>query len=207
LHRSRLTLVLGIGALVPCLLGLGANLPGYEALWETLPGLGSTRVPGRFMPIAILCIAGLAAVAIDQLTRYKHWLVPAAALMLVALDLRFGVTAVRPTPADPGNGAYAALPDAGPGRLVELALYPPDRQEGSVYLYYAMQAARQRPGGYSSVAPKAALGTYRALAPCPSPVELDRLGVRYVTVFGRSHCPAPGELLARDGPVASYRRP
>jgi hypothetical protein len=206
-HRSRLTLVLGVGALVPCLLALGANLPGYEALWETLPGLGSTRVPGRFMPIAALSIAGLAAVAIDQLTRYKHWVAPAAALLLVALDLRLGVTAVRPTPSDPDNRAYATLADAGPGRLVELALYPPDRQEGSVYLYYAMQAARQRPGGYSSVAPKAALGTYRALAPCPSPVELDRLGVLYVTVFGRPRCPAPGELLARDGPVASYRRP
>jgi hypothetical protein len=207
LHRSRLSLVLGLGAVVPCLLALGANLPGYETLWETLPGLGSTRVPGRFMPIAALSIAGLVGVALDQVMQHKHWVVPAGALLLVALDLRLGVTAVRPTPADPDNRAYAALADSGPGRLVELPLYPPDRQEGSVYLYYAMQAPRQRPGGYSSVAPRAALGTYRTLAPCPSPDELDRLGVRFVTVFGRRHCPAPGELLARDGPVASYRRP
>jgi hypothetical protein len=206
LHRSRLSVVLGLGALVPCLLALGANLPGYETLWETLPGLGSTRVPGRFMPIAALSIAGLVAIALDRV-RYKQWFVPAAALLLVALDLRLGVTAVRPTPADPGNRAYVALADAEPGRLVELPPYPPDRQEGSVYLYYAMQAPRERPGGYSSVAPEAALRTYRALAPCPSPGELDRRRVRYVTVFGRTRCPAAGELLARDGPVASYRRP
>jgi hypothetical protein len=207
LHRSRLSLVLGLGALVPCLLALGANLPGYETLWETLPGLGSTRVPGRFMPIAALSVAGLVAIALDRVMQHKHWFVPAGALLLVTLDLRFGVTAVRPTTADPGNRAYAAVSDTEPGRLVELPPYPPDRQEGSVYLYYAMQAPRERPGGYSSVAPAAALRTYRTLAPCPSQGELDRLGIRYVTVFGRSRCPAAGELLARDGPVASYRRP
>jgi hypothetical protein len=206
LHRSRLSLVLGVGALVPCLLALGANLPGYETLWETLPGLGSTRVPGRFMPIAGLSVAGLVAIVLDRVMQHKRWFVPAGALVLVALDLRLGVTAVRATPADTGNRAYAAL--AGPpGRLVELPPYPPDRQEGSVYLYYAMQAPRERPGGYSSVAPKAALRAYRALGPCPSPRELDRLRVRYVTVFGRTRCPGAGELLARDGPVASYRRP
>ena len=206
-HRSRLSLVLGVGALVPCLLALGANLPGYETLWEALPGLGSTRVPGRFMPIAALSVAGLVAVALDQVIQHKRWFVPAAALLLVALDLRLGVTAVRPTSADPDSRAYAALADAGPGRLAELPPYPPDRQDGSVYLYYAMQAPRERPGGYSSVAPEAALRTYRRLAPCPSGGELDRLGVRYVTVFGRPRCPTTGELLARDGPVASYRRP
>jgi hypothetical protein len=207
LLRSRLSLALGLGVVVPSLLALGANLPGYEALWETLPGLGSTRVPGRFMPIAALSVAGLAAVALDRVMQYKHWIVPAGALLLVALDLRLEVTAVRPTPADPDGRAYAALAGAGPGRLVELPLYPPDRQEGSVYLYYAMQAPRERPGGYSSVAPKTALRTYRALAPCPPPGELDRLGVRFVTVVGRPRCPAAGVLLARDGPVASYRRP
>ena len=206
LQRSRLSLVLGVGAVVPCLLALGANLPGYEALWKALPGLGSTRVPERFMPIAALSIAGLVAVALEQVLQHKHWALPAGALLLVALDLRLGVTAVRPTPADPANRAYAALDAPGPGRLVELPLYPPDRQEGSVYLYYAMQAPRERPGGYSSVAPKAALRTYRALAPCPSAGELDRLGIRFVTVLGRPRCPVPGALLARDGPVASYRR-
>ena len=59
----RLALVLGLGALVPCLLALGANLPGYGLLWRNTP-LHSTRVPERMLPIACLCLAALAAVAI-----------------------------------------------------------------------------------------------------------------------------------------------
>ncbi len=210
LLRSRLSVLLAVGAVVPMLLALGGNLPGYEALWNTLPGLGSTRVPTRFMAIAALCLAGLAALTVDWALQRRPRVGPAVAtgllLVLVALDLRVGVTAVRATSADEGNRAYAALADAGPGRLLELPVYPPDRQEGSVYLYYAMQAPRERPAGYSSVAPKAALATTRALAPCPSAAELDRLGVRFVSVVGRLRCPSPGALLARDGPVAVYRR-
>jgi hypothetical protein len=210
LRRDRLALVLALGAAVPMVLALGANLPGYETLWETLPGLGSTRVPGRFMAIAALCVAGLAAFAVEWALRHGPRVGPAIAagllLALVAADLRVGVTAVRATPADEDNAAYAALAEAGPGRLLELPVYPPDRQEGSVYLYYAMQAPRERPAGYSSVAPEAALRTVRALAPCPRPAELDRLGVRFVTVVGRLRCPVPGTLLARDGAVAVYRR-
>jgi hypothetical protein len=210
LVRSRLSYLLAVGAVVPMLLALGGNLPGYETLWETLPGLGSTRVPTRFMAIGALCIAALAALTVDwALDRQRRvWPGAAAALLLVlvALDLRIGVTAVRATPADEGNRAYAALADAGPGRLLELPVYPPDRQEGSVYLYYAMQAPRERPAGYSSVAPRAALTTTRALAPCPSAAALDRLGVRFVAVVGRLRCPRPGAQVVRDGPVAVYRR-
>jgi hypothetical protein len=210
LVRTRLSLLLAVGAVVPMLLALGGNLPGYETLWDTLPGLGSTRVPTRFMAIAVLCIAALAALVVDRAIERGLRIGSAAAtgllLVLVALDLRIGVTAVRATPADEGNRAYAALADAGPGRLLELRVYPPDRQEGSVYLYYSMQAPRERPAGYSSVAPKAALATTRALAPCPSAADLDRLGVRYVSVFGRLRCPTPGSLLERAGPVAVYGR-
>ena len=59
----RLALVLGLGALVPCLLALGSNLPGYGLLWRNTP-LHSTRVPERMLPIACLCLAALAAVAV-----------------------------------------------------------------------------------------------------------------------------------------------
>jgi hypothetical protein len=162
------------------------------------------------MAIAALCLAGLAALTVDWALKRRPRVGPAVAtgllLVLVALDLRVGVTAVRPTPADEGNRAYAALADTGRGRLLELPVYPPDRQEGSVYLYYAMQAPRERPAGYSSVAPRAALATIRVLAPCPSAADLDRLRVRFVSVVGRLRCPSPGVLLARDGPVAVYRR-
>jgi hypothetical protein len=185
------------------LLALGGNLPGYHFAWEHLPGLHSTRVPGRLLPIACLAIAALAAVAIGRL-RWRF--APLVAAIVVAADLTFNVTAVRPTAADEGNRAYAAARDEPGGRLLELAIRQPDQQEASAYLYYAMQAPRERPAGYSTVAPKGAVRVLRDLAPCPTAGQLDRLGVRLVAVFGPSGCAARGQLLARDGAVAMYRR-
>ena len=201
LNRSRLGLILGLGAAVPLLLALGANLPGYEAVWDYAPGIGSTRVPGRLMPIACLSIAALAALAVSRL-RWR--VVPLLALVLVALDLRLGVTAVRPTAPDEGNRAYAAVRDAELGRLLELPVYLPDRQEASVYLYYAMQAQRERPAGYSTVAPKEAEQVLRELRPCADARHLSELGVRLLAVYGRPPCGVAGRLLARDGPISLY---
>jgi hypothetical protein len=201
LHRSRLGLILGLGAAVPLLLALGANLPGYEAVWEIAPGLGSTRVPGRLMPIACLAIAALAALAVSRL-RWRA--APLAALVLVALDLRLGVTAVRPTAADEANDAYAAIREAELGRLLEVPVLAPDRQEASVYLYYAMQAPRERPAGYSTVAPKEAEEVLRELRPCADARHLGELGVRLVAVYGRPRCGVTGRLLGRDGPISLY---
>jgi hypothetical protein len=201
LHRSRLGLLLGLGVAVPCLLALGANLPGYETAWDVLPGLGSTRVPGRLMPIACLSIAALAALAVERV----GWrAAPVLAVLLIALDLRLGVTAVRPTPADESNRAYAAVDGAELGRLLELPVYAPDRQEASVYLYYAMQARRERPAGYSTVAPKQAERVLRELRPCQDVRDLADLGVRILAVHGRARCGVPGRLLARDGRISLY---
>ncbi|HEU4942003.1 MAG TPA: hypothetical protein VFT18_01970, partial [Gaiellaceae bacterium] len=199
-RRTRLGLVLGLGALVPMLLALGANLPGYEALWDALPGLGATRVPGRLMPIACLALAGLAALGAEQVMRYRAGMATVAAVLaLVAVDLRAGVTAYRPTAADSGNRAYAALVRRPGGRLLELPVHTPDRQEGSVYLYYAMQAPRERPAGYSTVAPEEARRVLRELRPCADARHLAELGVRYLAVYGRPRCGVGGRLLARDG--------
>ncbi len=203
LLRDRLALVLAASAVVPAALALGANLPGYELVWDNLPALGSTRVPGRLMPIACLAIAALAAFAV---ARIRWPIAGALALALVLVDLTYNVFPVHPTPADEANGAYAAGRDTRPGRLLELPIQPPDRQEASVYRYYAMQAPREGPAGYSTVAPARAARTLRRLAPCPSGRELDLLGVRLVAVVGSSRCPPTGRLLARDGPVAMYER-
>jgi hypothetical protein len=206
-RRSLLGLFLGAAALIPCLLALGSHLPGYEALWDAVPGLGVTRVPGRLMPIACLAIAGLVALAVDRLSQHRRGLATVSVLLaLIALDLRADVTAYRPTAAGPGNRAYAAVREAGSGRLLELPVYAPDRQEASVYLYYAMQAPRERPAGYSTIAPREAARLLRDLQSCPDPRQLDELGVRFVVVHGNAACPLPGQLLQRDGSVASYRR-
>jgi hypothetical protein len=158
-ERRRLALVLGLGAVLPVLLALGANLPLYEPLWRHLPGLRETRVPERFLPIACLCLAALVAYAVARVPRA----VVVAVLALVALDLRAGVELFHPTAANAANRAYAARPAE--RTILELPVFLPDRQEGSVYQYYAIQAPGPRVGGYSTVAPRGADRLLRALKP------------------------------------------
>jgi len=192
-RRFALAAALGIGAVVPLLLALGTNLPLYSTLWRHFPPLRFPRVPERLMPVAVLCIAALAAFAIARLR--SRVIVPA--LVVVALFFDLHVKLYQALPAGEGNRAYAALRRARPGRLVELPVFLPDRHEGSVYLYYDMQAARERPEGYSTVAPVAADRTARRLRPLscgdwrPHPDELRRRGVRYVAVHRGMYERAP----------------
>jgi hypothetical protein len=201
--RRDLAAVLAAGVVVPVLLALGSTTPLYEPLWRVLPGLGSTRVPARLLPIACLCLAGLAAIAVARLPR--PWMVALAGLA-VAVDLRAGVELFRPLNADEGNHAYAALREQPPGRLLELPVRLPDEFASSVYLYYAMQAPRERPLGYSTAAPEAAIETARGLSrtPCDAAL-LRRLGVRYVAAFEGRRC--PGRVLARDGGIVLVTPP
>ena len=159
--RSRsLALVLGLGAALPCALALGANLPGYGLLWRHTP-LHATRVPERLLPIACLCLAALAAVAIACVvsTLGRSRLVGVVAAVLVAADL--WVPLYDPLNADEENAVYAQVADAPPGRLLELPRLRPDDYAASVYLYYAMQAPRERPLGYGTSAPPAAYAALR----------------------------------------------
>ena len=173
----RLGAVLGLGALVPCLLALGANLPGYGLLWRNTP-LHATRVPERLLPIACLCIAALAAVAIACVTetQARSRLVAAAAIALLVADL--WVPLYDPLVADEDNAVYATAADAPPGRLLELPALAPDAYAGSVYLYYAMQSPRERPLGYSTSAPPAAFRAAREL-----PGAARRFGVAVVVEY------------------------
>ena len=177
-YRSRaLALVLGLGTLVPSLLALGANLPGYSLLWRYTP-LGATRVPERLLPIAGLCLAALAAHAIACVcqTQARSRLVAAVAAVVVAADL--WVPLYDPLNADEDNPVYAQVAAAPPGRLLELPALPPDAYAGSVYLYYAMQAPRERVLGYATSAPPQAFAAARAL-----PGTARELGVSVVVRF------------------------
>lgn len=211
--RPRLAVALGLGAVVPALLALGANLPLYEQLWRNLPGLRDTRVPERLLPVACLGVAGLVAFALARLPRAAVL----AALALVAVDLRAGVELFRPTAADPGNRAYAARTED--ADVLELPIFLPDRQEGSVYQYYAIEAPGPRYGGYSTVAPRRVDGALRELKPfeCGRSVALDAdtVIVHRGLYQGRPGC--LGRALdglqrrgyreaARDGQVTLYRR-
>src|SRR5207253_893142 len=62
-----------------------------------------------------------------------------------------------------GDAAYAALRHGAPGRLLDLPVFLPGIHFGGVYLYYDMQVRRQRPGGYSTLAPRIADATAREL--------------------------------------------
>jgi hypothetical protein len=170
--------VLGLGALVPIVFALGANTPVYEPLWRALPGLENTRVPARLLPVACLALAALAAFA---LSRVRWAWLPLVAVAAIAVDLR--VDAYSPLGADEENPVYAAVRASPPGRLVEQPVYLPDRQEGSVYLYYAMQAPRERPLGYSTTAPPEADRLARRLRRSFDERVLVQLGVRLVVVF------------------------
>jgi hypothetical protein len=180
--------VLGLGVLVPCLLAFGANLPGYGLLWRHTP-LHATRVPERMLPIACLCLAALAALAIACVsgTQARARLVAVAAAVLLVADL--WVPLYDPLNADEHNPVYAQAASGPPGALLERPPLAPDTYAGSVYLYYSMQAPRPRPLGYSTAAPPVAFRTARLLTWGPGdPALLRRLGVR-VVVFYRDGVP------------------
>jgi len=174
----RLALVLGLGAIGPCLLALGANLPGYGLLWRNTP-LHATRVPERLLPIACLCLAALVAAAIACVseTQSRSRLVAWVAVAVVAADL--WVPLYDPLNADEGNAVYKRANAAPPGRLLEVPPLPPDAYAASVYLYYAMQAPRERPLGYSTSAPREAFATARRL-----PHDAPTLGVSVIVKYG-----------------------
>ncbi len=228
--RRGLAVLLGLAALVPSLLALGANLPGYETLWRAVPGLDATRVPERLLPIACLALAALVALAVEWalttpvLLRHKLVLpaVVAAALLLLAVDLRvpvFGAVA-----ADEESRAYTAA--RGEGRLLELPVFRPDVHFGSAYVGYARQSPRERPQGYSTVAPRAARRLARELRglSCGRGAVPASLGIRFVAVhrglydasgFFAPSCAARAEaalraagwrLLARDGRITMLGR-
>jgi hypothetical protein len=228
-RRLGLALLLALAAVAPCLLALGGNLPGYETLWRRFPGLDATRVPERFMPIACLALAALAAFGIEQGTLHYErsaargaWVVAAAAVVVLAVDLRvpvFGAVA-----ADTPSAAYAAM--RGEGRLLELPVFRPDVHFGSAYLGYARQSPRERPQGYSTLAPPRAVGLARELRglSCGRGTIPRKLDIRFVAIhrglyaqsgFFGADCAARADamllaagwrLVARDGPIATYAR-
>jgi hypothetical protein len=146
-RRYTLAVILGLGALVPIVLALGTRTPIYSALWHALPPFRFPRVPERLLPIASLCIAALFAYAVAQ---SRRTVVAALGVALLLVDLHTQVYG-KSAPGDPGR----AVPSAA-GRLLELPVFDPSVHYGSVYLWYDITAQRQRPGGYSTTAPKPA---------------------------------------------------
>jgi hypothetical protein len=176
-RRYALGALLAAGVLVPVVLALGTNTPLYSALWHALPPFRFPRVPERLLPIACLCIAGLVAFALSR-TRAA---IAVVAIGLLLVDLH--VQVYRESAAgDPDPVAYH-----GPGRVLELPVFDPSVHYGSVYLWYDTASQRERPGGYSTTAPRTAKRTADRLQRLncgdwsgDTAGELDRLGVRAI---------------------------
>jgi hypothetical protein len=196
-RRFRLAAALAVGAFVPILLALGTHFPLYSTLWHHFAPLRYPRVPERLMPVACLAIAGLVAFAVARM----RWVALVAALLvLVAADLR--VSVYEAAAAEPGRQAYAGL--TAPGRLLELPVLHPNVHLGSVYLWYDQVAQRERPGGYSTIAPQSAARLSLRLAELNcgdwrpgDDALLRRLGVRYVA-FHRGLAGATGWFAWRE---------
>ncbi len=209
-RRFRLLAVLGAAVVVPSLLALGTNLPLYGWLWHHVGALRFPRVPERLMPIACLGIAALVAVAVGRL---RSPVLVAVALVLLAADLHFD--AYASTAAGPGRAALAGAP----GRLLELPVFLPDDNRGSVYLYGDMSAQRQRPLGYA-LGPAITDRVARNLRPLGcgdwsgEARRLQRLDVRSIVVHGGLYAASTRgiwfawEALERNGwgPVAQDGR-
>lgn len=168
-RQRGLATALGLGVLVPVLLSLGTHLPVYSALWHALPPFRYPRVPERLMPIACLALAALVGFAVEGgLRRPEARRLPRialAAVVAVVLLADLHVRAFGASAADGANRAYAAVDAAPKGSLLELPVFLPDVHYGSVYLYYDQRVRRQRPGGYSTTAPRRADQVARALQP------------------------------------------
>jgi hypothetical protein len=179
-RRFALLAVLLVAAVVPALLALGTNLPAYAWLWHHVPGFQFPRVPERLMPIACLGLAALVAFAMQRVR--APWLV-ALALVALAVDLRF--SAYEATAAGPGRAAVRGAP----GRLLQLPVYLPDDNHGSVYLFDAMAAQREQPLGYA-LGPDRTDRLARQLRPLGcgdwngQAARLDRLGIASIVVHG-----------------------
>jgi hypothetical protein len=189
-RRRGLAIAIAVGAIVPTAAALGSNLPLYRFAWHHLFVLRYARVPERTLPIACLCLAALVAFAVDAVVRARPRVAVAAAALaaaVVVVDLH--VSVFRPTFSDSSSEAYLVLRHEAPGRLLELPVFLPGDDHGSVYLGYILQAPRQRPLGYSTVArptgDKAARGLWDmncGIVGAQQQRLIRKLGVRFVTL-------------------------
>jgi hypothetical protein len=148
-RRYAVAAVLALGVVIPVVLALGTNTPLYEPLWHALPPFRFPRVPERLLPIACLCISALVAFALARVRPLFAVLV----IPLLFVDLH--VHAYRESAVGhPDRAAYH-----GPGRVLELPVFDPSVDYGSVYLWYDTSSRRGRPSGYATTAPRSAKRT------------------------------------------------
>ena len=126
-----------------------------------------------------------------------------AVLVIVLLFLDLHVHVYRESA--PGSREDVAY--RGSGRVLELPVFDPSVHYGSVYLWYDTASQRQRPGGYSTTAPRVAKRTADRLQRLncgdwsgDTARELERLGVQAIVLhlglYGRGGVSVRGDWFA-----------
>ena len=146
------------------------------------------------------------------------------AVVLLFADLRLGVSYTARFGRIPPTPPTQRCARSRPGACSSFRVLHPSVAHGSLYLYYDMQARRERPSGYSTVAPKAAANLALRLEPLScgewrpgTERVLGDLGVRYIAVHGgiepaqswfawRELTDRGWGVLARDGRIATFTR-
>ncbi|HEX6739585.1 MAG TPA: hypothetical protein VF310_15000 [Vicinamibacteria bacterium] len=163
------------------------SLPGPFALVRWLPGVSMLRIPARMGVLALLGLACLAALGLDELARRvrRPRAVAAAALILLALEAyphHLGGL-FRPDPTPPPTVRWLAA--APRGLVLELPWDHETMGYGGRYIYWSTRHWQPMVNGWGGFYPKGPfeLGVLGKLFPGPHAAEeLRRAGVRYVVV-------------------------
>ncbi len=219
-------LLFGIVTLAALVLALGPSLTvwGHKTsiplpylLLQYVPGWSVTRIPARFVLLAVVAagpLAALGAMRLTELARDRRWgraAVSAALIGLFLVELGGKPLPLDATPTTPLPETYRWLAWERPGPVLEVPVTDPP---GMRYLYLSTAHWLPVLGPISSFAPGAYLELRDALAELPSPRAVQQaavLGVAALVVHGdRLSAEARARFAAQIGrsddlrPVASF---
>lgn len=161
-NPDRLALA-GLLAFLGTVLSLGPRLPFfplYQTLYQHLPFFNYSRVPGRFVMVAMIFLCLLAALTLSAIrerlavmgrTGIRKW-VPLVLLPLVLMEYHtwqpLGISLM-----DKDNRIYGQIREKlGDGkRVLELPLWPGDSHQSSAYEYTVTRTQKPMINGYAPV--------------------------------------------------------
>jgi hypothetical protein len=204
-NLGRTMLFYGLLVLLAVLLASGPLWP--YVYW--LPGMNFIRVPSRFMILAMLGLAVLAAIAVERLlntVRLERRRFVASAIPVLLLIEFVGIP-VNVVPHEIRIPAADRWLNGQPKPFVvaEVPVVMLDRYQ-TVYMFHAMAHWQRTVHGYSGMRPELHERLFRQLQTFPDAESLDhltRLGVTYVVVHTDMYR-EPGEWEATEQRLAEH---
>ncbi len=185
------------------LLGLGLSMGPPLGLWPLvywLPGLSFVRAPSRFMVVAVLGLAVLAAIGLERLRErvaapHRRMVV---ALVAALFLIESSGAPLLTVPFDAKPPAVDRWLDAQPRPFVvaEVPVYPVERSQ-TVFMLHAMAHWQKTVHGYSGGQPKLHDELYALMRSFPDDASVSRLlelGVDFVVVHPALYEPGQWEL-------------